>query len=151
MTALNALPSRSLTDRGVQLPRYTLVGRTDAPIIVVLGGISATRHVAFGPTPGERGWWQSIVGEGKAIDLQEFRVLGIDFIDGGRDATGRPRRAVTTHDQAGWVARVLRAVGASRIHAAVGASYGGMVALALAESHPELVERLIVISAPHEA
>jgi homoserine O-acetyltransferase len=151
MTALNALPSRSRTDRGVQLPRYTLVGRTDAPIIVALGGISATRHVAFGPTPGERGWWASIVGEDKAIDLRRFRVLGVDFMDGGRDASGRPRRAITTHDQASWIARVLRTLGASRVHALVGASYGGMIALALAESHPALVERLVIISAPHES
>jgi homoserine O-acetyltransferase len=151
MTALNALPSRSRPDRGVQLPRYTLVGRTGAPIVVVLGGISATRHVAFGATPGERGWWSRIVGEDKAIDLREFRVLGVDFMDGGRGASGRPRRTITTHDQASWVARVVRAAGASRIHALVGSSYGGMIGLALAESWPDLVERLVVISAPHES
>lgn len=137
--------------RSTALPRYTLVGRTDAPIVVVLGGISATRHVVFGETPGEPGWWSRIAGEGRAIDLDRFRVLGLDFMDGGRNATGRPRRAITTHDQGLWLTRVLRSIGVDRVRAVVGASYGGMVALAFAEQFPALLERLVVISAPQES
>jgi homoserine O-acetyltransferase len=133
------------------LPSYTLVGRTDAPIVVVLGGISATRHVVFGETAAEPGWWAKVAGEGRAIDLDRYRVLGLDFMDGGRDSTGRPRRTVTTHDQASWLAHVLRSVGAERVHAIIGASYGGMVALAFAERFGAAVERLVVISAPHES
>lgn len=140
------------------IPRYTLVGKTDAPIVVVLGGISATRHVVFGPsTPlGARfsaspGWWSSIAGEGKAIDITRFRVLGLDFMDGGRDATGRPRRTVTTHDQALFLARVLRSIGVEKVRAVVGSSYGGMVALAFAERFPAMLDRLVAISAPHES
>ena len=133
------------------LPRYTLVGRTDAPIVVVLGGISATRHVVFGNNPSSPGWWANIAGEGKAIDLARWRVLGLDFMDGGRDATGRPRRAVTTHDQANFLARVLRSIGVDRVAAVVGSSYGGMVALAFAEQFPAMLERLVAISAPHES
>jgi homoserine O-acetyltransferase len=133
------------------LPRYTLVGRTGAPVVVVLGGISATRHVVFGDSPSTSGWWSKIAGEGKAIGLERFRVLGLDFMDGGRDATGRPRRVVTTHDQAHFLARVLSAAGVERVHAVVGASYGGMVALAFAERFPQMLERLVAISAPHES
>jgi homoserine O-acetyltransferase len=142
-------PSESRASAGI--PRYTLVGRTDAPIVVALGGISATRHVVFGPTPSAAGWWSNIAGEGKAIDLTRFRVLGLDFMDGGRDATGRPRRAVTTHDQANFLARVLRSIGVDRVHAIVGSSYGGMVALAFAERFPGMLDRLVAISAPHES
>jgi homoserine O-acetyltransferase len=36
------------------------------------------------------------------------------------------------------------------VHAIVGASYGGMVGLAFAERYAERVDRLVVISAPHE-
>ena len=143
------VPNESRAAAGI--PRYTLVGRTDAPIVVALGGISATRHVVFGETPATTGWWSNIAGEGKAIDLRRFRVLGLDFMDGGRDATGRPRRTVTTHDQANFLARVLRSIGHERVHAIVGSSYGGMVALAFAERFPEMLERLVAISAPHES
>ncbi|MEO5567679.1 MAG: homoserine O-succinyltransferase [Gemmatimonadaceae bacterium] len=151
MTVLERELAPSVARGPAGLPRYTLVGRTGAPIVVALGGISATRHVAFGESPGEAGWWAKIVGEGCAIDLDRYRVLGLDFMDGGRDATGRPRRTITTHDQALWLARVLRTIGVSRVHAVVGSSYGGMVGLAFAERFPALLDRLVVISAAHES
>ena len=153
MTAVDTRVSETRASGSNTLPRYTLVGRTDAPIVVALGGISATRHVVFQPGTGSamNGWWANIAGEGKAIDLGRWRVLGLDFMDGGRDATGRPRRVVTTHDQANFLARVLRSIGIDRVHAVVGSSYGGMVALAFAERFPELLDRLIVFSAAHES
>src|SRR5689334_53513 len=151
MTAVDTRLSEARVSGSSTLPRYTLVGRTDAPIVVALGGISATRHVVFGDAPGKSGWWANIAGEGKAIDIREYRVLGLDFMDGGRDASGRPRRAVTTHDQARFIAHVLNTMGIDKVHAVVGSSYGGMVALAFAERFPSMLERLVAISAPHES
>jgi homoserine O-acetyltransferase/O-succinyltransferase len=151
MTSLEARQAPRELRGAPALPRYTLVGRTDAPVVVVLGGISATRHVVFGEAAGKSGWWSNIAGEGRAIDLRRFRVLGLDFMDGGRDAAGRPRRAVTTHDQARFLAHVLKTIGVDKVHAVVGSSYGGMVALAFAERFPGMLDRLIAISAPHES
>ena len=133
-----------------ELPNYEIVGPDDAPVVVALGGISASRHVTSTDENAAPGWWQEIAGPGRAIDTNRVRVLGIDYIDGGRGTDGRPKRAITTHDQADAVAAVLDALGVGRVHAFVGASYGGMVALAFAERRPQRVERLIVISAPHE-
>jgi homoserine O-acetyltransferase len=76
-------------------------------------------------------------------------VLGIDFLDGGRAANGRPAKTITTHDQAAAVVRVLDALGVECMHAFVGASYGGMVALAFAERYPRRVAKVVAISAPH--
>jgi homoserine O-acetyltransferase/O-succinyltransferase len=151
MTVLETRLAPRESGASAALPRYTLVGRTDAPVVVALGGISATRHVVFGETPGAPGWWSNIAGEGKAIDITRFRVLGLDFMDGGRDATGRPRRTVTTHDQALFLAKVLRSIGVEKVHAVVGSSYGGMVALAFAERFSGMLDRLVAISAPHES
>ncbi len=131
-------------------PSYELVGPAGAPVIVALGGISATRHVTSNEGDQSTGWWEDVVGHGKAIDTRRFRVLGVDFEDGGRARDGGPARAVTTYDQADAVARALDAIGAQYAHAIVGASYGGMIALAFAESHPKRLDRLVAISAPHE-
>jgi homoserine O-acetyltransferase/O-succinyltransferase len=141
---------RSLPAPRSPLTAYELVGRSDAPLVIALGGISATRHVAANASDLTPGWWDDIVGDGKSIDTTRYRVLGVDFIDGGRREDGRPQRTVTTHDQADAIARVLDHIGVERVHAFVGASYGGMVALAFAERYPERVDRLVVISAPHE-
>jgi len=119
-------------------------------VIVVLGGISATRHVTANHADPRPGWWNDIVGDGGTIDTTTHRVLGVDFLDGGRARDGRPARTVTTHDQAAAVAAALDAIGVAQAAAFVGASYGGMVALAFAETYPHRVERVVAISAPHE-
>jgi len=46
--------------------------------IIVMGGISATRFVADGGRL-DRGWWSQLVRKGGAIDLNQFKILGIDF------------------------------------------------------------------------
>ena len=133
-------------------PTWELIGPPHAPVVLVLGGISAHRHVAASTTDGTPGWWDCIVGPGKSIDAARYRILGIDFLDGGRSANGGPSRVVTTRDQAMHIARAVQALGVGPLHAVVGASYGGMVALALAEARPRMLKRLIVVSAadsPH--
>ena len=131
---------------------YRLAGRTGAPVVAVLGGISAGRHV-FG-LPGEAGgWWEESIGPGKALDADRYRVLGIDFLGGSHSTTG-PRAGetfptVSAFDQAAMIVRLMDQLGIEQLHGCVGASYGGMVALALAERHPAQLRHAVVISAAH--
>jgi len=141
--------SRERLPERAALARHEIVGPPDAPLVVVLGGISATAHVTASPLDPTPGWWSDVVGAGRGIDTTRYRVLGMDFLDGGRTEHGRPARTVTTHDQADAVARLLDLHGVDRVAAFVGASYGGMVALAFAERHPARLARLVAISAPH--
>ena len=113
---------------------FELVGHADAPVVIALGGISATRHVSE--------WWSAVVRAGGSVDLDRFRVLGVDYLDHER---------VTTHDQADAIADALDALEIDHVAAVVGASYGGMVALAFAERYPERLDQLVVISAPARA
>jgi homoserine O-acetyltransferase len=119
----------------------SLAGPEGAPLIVLLGGISAHRFPCD--------WWPGVAGEGFAADPARFRILGVDFI---ADRLGR--RAPTTADQAAAVAAVLDAIGVARAFAIIGASYGGMTALAFAQHFPGRVERIVAVSAgaaPHPA
>lgn len=129
---------------------YELVGPAHAPAVLVLGGISASRHVTRSHSGQPAGWWEGIVGRGRAIDTSARRILSVDFVDGGHAGNGRPARLVTTHDQAARIVDLLDELGIDTLAAAVGASYGGMVALALAERWPERVQRLVVLCAAHE-
>lgn len=119
---------------------YALAGRAGAPVVVALGGISASRDV--------EGWWGEVVGDDRYVDTTQFQVLGLDYLDGGVGTDGRPARTVTTHDQADAIAQTLDELQVDRIHTLVGASYGGMVGLAFAERYAERIERLVIISAP---
>jgi homoserine O-acetyltransferase len=123
-----------------------IYGQEGAPIIVVLGGISATRFVADGGR-NNRGWWSTLVRKGGPIDLSRFQVLGLEFAPTG-DCTDCPD-VITTGDQAHRLSAVLDNQGIDKIAALVGSSYGGMVGLRFAEMFPERLDKLCVIGAAH--
>ena len=129
---------------------HELVGPAGAPVVLALGGISATRHVVRNAADPSPGWWEGVAGPGRAIDTTTRRLLSVAFSDGGRRRDGRPARVITTHDQAARIVDVLDELAIPQLAAVVGASYGGMVALALAERWPERVAQLVVICAAHE-
>ena len=134
----------------IEVPPYEVSGPRGAPTIVVLGGISANRHVCGNGVDPSPGWWEGVAGRGRALDPTRYQLVGVDFLDGGRGSDGRPERIVSTHDQADAIAAVLDEIGIERVHAVVGASYGGMVALAFAERYPDRLDRLVVIGAAHQ-
>src|SRR6202165_3974404 len=101
----------------------SLVGPRGAPVIAVLGGISASKHVTSSASDPSPGWWEDVVGPGRAIDTRRFRVLGVDYVTSGQSAS-----PVTTTDQAEVLAAALDQSGVRSLRAVVGASYGGMVA-----------------------
>ena len=131
---------------------WRLIGDAAAPVIAALGGISAGRAVI--DTGNEKGWWSDIIGPGRALDSSSYRILGIDFLGGSGASTG-PRAgqndfpSIGSQDQAEILRRVVEHLKLGPLEAIVGASYGGMVALAFAERWPDLVKRIIVISAAH--
>ena len=127
---------------------WSLAGARGAPIVVALGGISAHRVVFSSGT--DSGWWDALVGPDRALDSRRYRILGFDYLGGSGATTGprdQPFPSVSSRDQAGILLRLLDHLGVSTLHAIVGASYGGMVALAFAESFPERVTRLLIIGA----
>ncbi len=133
---------------------YELVGPEGAPVLMALGGISATRHITSSAEFPEAGWWEEFAGPDRALDTSRFRLLGMDFL-GGNDQTQGPRLqegvfpSVSPGDQARLVARLMDELGIPGLHVFFGASYGGMVALQFAALFPERVERLVIVGATH--
>jgi homoserine O-acetyltransferase/O-succinyltransferase len=131
---------------------YRLAGATDAPVVVVLGGISAGRNV-FKVRNGVPGWWDEIAGPGKALDTDRFRVLGIDFLGGSHRTTGPGHGevfpSVSAHDQAACLVAVMDHLGIACLHGCIGASYGGMVTLVMGAKHSARLRYGIVVSAAH--
>ena len=139
---------------GGELPRveiaYRLAGAAGAPVVAALGGISGGRNV-FPVRGGEPGWWDEIVGPGRPLDTDRFRVLGMDFLGGSHRSTGpvagQEFPSISAYDQAECLLALLQHLGLDRLRGCLGASYGGMVTLAFAEKHPDRVEHAVVISA----
>jgi len=143
-------------ERGCVLKDDTVMGRLygakGAPVIVVMGGISASRFVAdtqiTTPRNNGRGWWSVLVREGGPIDLSKFQVMGMDFAP-AVESKNRPD-CITTFDQAARLKALLDAEGISKTAAIIGSSYGGMTALAFAQAYPEAVDNLCIIGAAHK-
>src|SRR5271163_3929497 len=101
---------------------FQLVGPVDAPVIAVLGGISAHRVVA---APSTEAWWPEIVGPGSGVDTRHFRVLGMDYL-GGRGDSSTPQNGgkfppLSSYDQADALSAVVRHLQLKPLHAIVGA------------------------------
>ena len=127
--------------------RYECVGPADAPVVLVAGGISAHRHVAANGVFDESGWANGLVGKGRALDANRFRILAFDYLgaDGSLDAP------IDTADQADAVVALLDALDIDRLHAFVGYSYGALVGLQLAVRHPQRLRQLVAVSGAHRA
>jgi homoserine O-acetyltransferase/O-succinyltransferase len=133
---------------------YASYGPEDAPAVMVLGGISAHRFVC-GDEDGMAGWWPGVVGPETPLAPGPYRILGVDYIGGAGGSSG-PKNGpgipvVTTEDQANGVNAVLDHLGIEKLHAFIGASYGGMVGLVLGALHPDRLSRLLVCCAAHRS
>lgn len=140
--------------------RYELAGPEGAPLLVAMGGISADRHVCANVLDPAPGWWRKLAGPDLAIDTHRWRLLAIDFLGspGTFESTesadpskglSPERMHLTPGDQAEAVAVVLRHLGVERAHRMLGASYGGMVALAMGIRHPARLGGVVLIGAAH--
>ncbi|HET9031811.1 MAG TPA: alpha/beta fold hydrolase [Dokdonella sp.] len=118
-----------------------------APVVIVLGGISADRDIGD--------WWSAQCGPGRALDPRRQRLVSIDWI-GGSDASSGPRNdedfvPIDSLDQAHAILQLLNHLGLAQIDAVIGASYGGCVGQHLASLLGNRLGRLIVIGAAHRA
>lgn len=122
-------------------------GDLDAPVAIVLGGISAGRDIGT--------WWSEQCGPERALNPQQLRLLSIDWI-GGADASTGPVEgesfpAIDAQDQAHALLALLNHVGISKVALVVGASYGACVAQHLAALLGSRLGHLVAIGAAHRA
>ncbi|HUP19629.1 MAG TPA: homoserine O-acetyltransferase [Gemmatimonadota bacterium] len=134
---------------------------TDPPNAVLLTtGLTPTAHAARHGPDDAPGWWEDMVGPGKAVDTDRWFVVCCNVLGGchgstgpasADPATGRPYAltfpVVTLRDMMRLQRGLLEHLGAERLHAVLGSSLGGMLALEYAALFPDTVERAIAISA----
>lgn len=127
------------SDKSVKAVKYALFGDRSKPLVLVMGGISSSRAVVDSEY-GE-GWWEPLVGYDKAIDLNDYCVLGVDFYS-PNSATD-----ITPQDQAILIRDLLSELALDGFELIVGSSYGGLVAQSFAANYPDCVKQLILICA----
>jgi homoserine acetyltransferase len=96
-----------------------------APVVARFGGNFGWHGMSWAVRPASR-WWDDMVGPGKPLDTENFRVLGMDFLGGGSSIDGPVRGTdfptISVFDQAECLVAVMDHCGSGNCTAAVGAS-----------------------------
>jgi homoserine O-acetyltransferase len=108
------------------------------------------------------GWWDGMIGPGKAFDTDRFFVVSTNLLGGCRGttgpsshnpATGRPYGSdfpvITVADMVRAQHAFLRELGVERLAAVAGGSLGGMQALAWAVLYATQVDAIVPIASTH--
>ena len=108
------------------------------------------------------GWWDGMIGPGKAFDTDRFFVVSTNLLGGCRGttgpssvnpATGRPYGpdfpVITVADMVRTQRAFLDTLGIGRLAAVAGGSLGGMQAFEWAITYPEQVDRVVAIASTH--
>lgn len=155
-------------DSGASLAPFTLayeaygeLNATRDNAILILHALSGDAHVAGRHHPSDRkpGWWDGLVGPGRAFDTDRYFVICSNVIGSCMGSTGpssidpdtgRPYGArlpvITIGDMVRAQARLLDHLGIERLHAVAGGSMGGFQALEWATAYPERVNGVIAIA-----
>jgi homoserine O-acetyltransferase len=157
--------------RGGRLPEVTLayeswgtLSDTADNAILIFTGLSPSAHAASSAQDASPGWWEYMIGPGKAIDTNRFYVVCANTLGGCYGSTGpgstNPETGqmygadfpdVTVEDIASSGYYLMRELGVEKLHAAVGSSMGGMSSIAYAMQYPDDIEYLVSISAATQA
>jgi homoserine O-acetyltransferase len=108
------------------------------------------------------GWWDGMIGPGKAFDTNRFFVVSTNLLGGCRGttgpsslnpATGQPYGTefpvITVADMVRVERALLSELGIHRLAAVAGGSLGGMQALEWAISFPDQVDAVVAIASTH--
>ena len=128
--------------------------------ILVLHAFSGDAHAAgISPETGQPGWWDNMIGPGKAFDTNKYFVFCANVLGGCRGttgpssinpATGSPYGmsfpVITIGDMVRLQRMLLDALGIPRLLAVTGGSMGGMQALEWAVAYPDRVVAAIPIA-----
>lgn len=153
---------------GASLADYTLVYETYGTLnadrsnaVLVCHALNASHHVAgmYAGQAKSSGWWDNMVGPGKALDTDQFFVIGVNnlgscFGSTGpmhiNPASGKPYGAsfpvVTVEDWVHAQARLADELGIRQFAAVMGGSLGGMQALAWSIMYPARLRHCVVIA-----
>ncbi len=105
------------------------------------------------------GWWEDMIGPSKALDTNKYFIICANYLGGCYGSTGpasiNPETgipwgstfpAVTAADQVEVFTGLIDSLGIDALHAVVGPSVGGLIALTFATRFPNRVRNVIAIA-----
>jgi homoserine O-acetyltransferase len=139
---------------------YGTLNRHKSNAILILHALSGNAHVAgFHEGDQDPGWWDNMIGSGKAFDTDKYFVICSNVIGGCQGSTGpssnNPKTnnpygldfpLITIKDMVEAQSRLVSSLGISKLLCVAGGSMGGMQVLQWTVSFPEMVQTAIPIA-----
>ena len=160
----------TLTDAVLAYETYGQLNAEHDNAVLLFHALSGSQHAAgFTRTvPGveerwtadcQQGWWNAYIGPGKAVDTTRYFVICANWLGGCYGTTGpasldpetgKPYGSrfpsVRTSDVVRSQAMLLDHLGVKQLHAIIGSSVGGLLALNFATLFPERVRLVLPIA-----
>ncbi len=149
----------SLPEVQVAYETYGSLNGDASNAVLVCHAISGDSHVARHSEEDDPGWWDALVGPGKAVDTDRFFVICSNVLGGCRGttgpnstnpATGKPYGlefpTITVEDMVNVQVALVEQLGIGRLLAVVGGSLGGHQALAWAAHHAGRVGAVVALA-----
>ncbi len=145
----------------VRYETYGALNEDRSNAILVLHAFSGDAHAAGYTSESDKrpGWWDTMIGPGRAFDTDRYFVICSNVLGGCRGttgpgstdpSTGRPYGlsfpVITLEDMVNVEYRLVRHLGIDRLLAVAGGSMGGMQALQWSVSYPDAVAGVIVLA-----
>jgi len=145
---------------------YGQLNQDKSNVILITHFFTGNSHAAgkYSESDPLPGYWDSIIGPGKAIDTNKYYVISSDtLVNAGafdknvittgpasiNPDTGKPYGlsfpVVTIRDFVNVQKALIDSLGIKKLHAVVGASMGSMQSLEWAVAYPEMVERMVSV------
>ena len=149
-----------LSGAKVAYETYGKLNREKNNAVLICHALSGDAHAA-GWHKGEEkpGWWDIIIGPGKALDTEKFFVICSNVLGGCKGTTGpssiNPRAGkpygldfpvISVRDMVDLQKRLLDHLGVDKLFAVIGGSFGGMQVLQWSVTYPEKVRMAVAIA-----
>ncbi|MBP7792101.1 MAG: homoserine O-acetyltransferase [Candidatus Goldbacteria bacterium] len=161
-------PDEMMLESGRKLGPITLCYETYGQLnkkknnaVLILHALSGSAHVAGYHSPDDKdiGWWDVMVGPGKAMDTNKYFIICSNIIgscygstgpSSTNPATGKPYGldfpVITVHDMVRAQKKLLDYLGISKLATVIGGSMGGMQALDWCLQFPDVPESAVIIA-----
>jgi len=139
---------------------YGTLDKKKSNAILLLHALSGDAHAAgFHKGETRPGWWDDMVGPGKAFDTEKYFIICSNVLGGCKGSTGpgsiNPKTGkpygldfpvITINDMVKAQKHLIEHLGIEKLLAVAGGSMGGMQALAWLTSYPDNVQSAMLIA-----
>ena len=157
----------SIRQYALSFETYGTLNADRSNAVLICHALNASHHVAgvYAGQDRSEGWWDNMIGPGKAVDTNRFFVIGVNNLGSCFGSTGPMHvnpdspsgqvygadfPVVTVEDWVNAQARLLDQLGIQKLAVVMGGSLGGMQALSWTLQYPERVAHAVVVaSAPN--